>query len=112
MKEGLDPGHDKRMNRIQRLEDVANINSVILGVSRSILPLLVRDYELSNDDWNEMNSDLEKEFTKSTLHRPDTLRDLAVETIQDTMKRRGIEAPGLRDQFLFELEDRMKVRIE
>jgi|GEM_PF-2969266 len=110
MKEGLDQGHDNRADRITKLEDIANLKAATLLVSQKIIKELVLKHHLSVEDEIQLNSDIEKALTNSVTNRKSSVRELAVETIRDTMKKRGLSAPGFRDEYVEELEERMKVQ--
>ena len=111
MKEGLDKGHDKRQDVITKFEDAANLKAVTLDVSEKILFGLASQYQLSPEDHSAIVSELEEKLTRSIETRPSAVREMAVESIRNTMEQRKIEAPGFRDDYLEELEQKMKVKV-
>lgn len=111
MKERLDNKKiDARIDPVTKLEDDANAKAALLNGVHRIPPDFFLKNGFSGEDINTFHANLEKRLLKHVLTTSGPrLRELAVETLRDTMKRLGIEKAGVRDDFREALEDIMRV---
>jgi hypothetical protein len=96
---------------VRKLEDAAEMRSVLCRVVHGIMPELALEYDLDDAFVSTFEAHLQADLTGAVGGSLKALTERAVEVLRDTMVTFGYERPGLRDAFLLDLEEAMKVRI-